>query len=91
MTLTGNAIRALRESYNLAPAELALFVSVMACTVYRWEAHGARTPAGPTPRLLMLLATVPEGRRAGLALSSVLPTGGVWRAWYAVLKTIYAD
>lgn len=89
MTQTGNAIHALRESFNLTLDELALFVSVVSSTIYRWEAHGERKPAGPTPRLLMLLATVPEKRRAGLALSNLLATGGVWRAWYAVLKVIY--
>lgn len=90
MTLTGNEIRALRESFHLSQSELAHFLGVVLSTVYRWEACKMKPP-GPTPRLLSLLAAVPPSQRVSLHLRQVLQAGGAWRAMYAVLKAVYPE
>lgn len=55
---TPDAVRALRHSLDLSQQEFAALLNVAVATVRGWE-QGQRQPAGPTIRLLDMVAAAP--------------------------------
>jgi len=55
---TADAVRALRRSLDLSQPEFAALLNVAVATVRGWE-QGQRQPAGPSVRLLDMVAAAP--------------------------------
>lgn len=91
-TLTGDQIRALRESYGLDVRQWAEILGVSLSTSYRWEQQGAAgVPVDPgSDRMLRLLKQHPEPDRRALGekIANTLAAGGALRALHLVLREL---